>query len=345
MSTSKTRSIVVCIAASVALFALAVTPALAGDDSNGNAYGHDKKESGDNFQEADQQASEPTSQEPTSEPTPSDGSTSRQSSSTTTSRQPSGGGNQEPDPDPTPSQAPASNKGPTACPTYSQNSGGAYDHDSCDTTQGQHGSTGNGKCAGCTGLADDKGPGGQHPGDHNNGYECDHNGGVGKGNPAHSRCPVQNPPPPFCPQGTDLAGLPPGSSGCDIPPNRNCPQGSDMAGLPPGPNGCNIPPNENCPPGSDMAGLPPGPNGCNEDEVQGRTDKVCPEGTDLVGADMTNIDDCVLGKVIQRGTPEPPAVLPAVLPFTGAGDLLPILLVGLLLIGLGVASLRVRKQA
>ena len=45
-------------------------------------------------------------------------------------------------------------------------------------------------CAGCAGNADDKNPPGQLPGggDHNNGYECDGNHGVGRTNPAHSGC-------------------------------------------------------------------------------------------------------------------------------------------------------------
>ena len=47
-------------------------------------------------------------------------------------------------------------------------------------------------CAGCVGNADGKNPPGQaHDGtDHNNGYECDGNNGIGKTNPAHSGCHV-----------------------------------------------------------------------------------------------------------------------------------------------------------
>ena len=39
---------------------------------------------------------------------------------------------------------------------------------------------------GTVGNADVKTPGGQSVDDHNNGYTCDGNKGVGKGNPAHS---------------------------------------------------------------------------------------------------------------------------------------------------------------
>lgn len=104
------------------------------------------------------------------------------------------------DPDPVQTQSPPATKGPTTCPDYDDGDAGAYDHDNCDGSQGLMGNGGNGKCAGCTGKADDKAPPGQYPGDNNNGYECDNNSGIGKGNPAHSRCaapaPVAPPPPP-----------------------------------------------------------------------------------------------------------------------------------------------------
>ena len=53
--------------------------------------------------------------------------------------------------------------------------------------------------AGTEGKADSKFPPGQSPDgtDHNNGYECDGNQGVGKTNPAHSGCNVYTPPPPY----------------------------------------------------------------------------------------------------------------------------------------------------
>jgi len=53
-------------------------------------------------------------------------------------------------------------------------------------------------CAGCVGKADNKNPPGQMPNgsDHNKGYECDGNHGIGRSNPAHTGCtpPAVNPP-------------------------------------------------------------------------------------------------------------------------------------------------------
>jgi hypothetical protein len=64
---------------------------------------------------------------------------------------------------------------------------------SCEGTPSENGNSGNGRgkpCGGCVGNADDKNPPGQQPGgnDHNAGYECDSNHGIGRGNPAHSGC-------------------------------------------------------------------------------------------------------------------------------------------------------------
>jgi len=54
----------------------------------------------------------------------------------------------------------------------------------------EDGEPGNRPSDGSVGKADDKNPPGQHPdgSDHNKGYECDKNHGVGTGNPAHSGC-------------------------------------------------------------------------------------------------------------------------------------------------------------
>jgi hypothetical protein len=66
-------------------------------------------------------------------------------------------------------------------------------------------------CAGCVGKADNKNPQGQAPSgpiDHNNGYECDGNNGIGQTNPAHTGCTgqtasgVTSPPPSPCTSGS-----------------------------------------------------------------------------------------------------------------------------------------------
>ena len=70
----------------------------------------------------------------------------------------------------------------------------------CSTRDGSPSLNGNGggeavgkPCAGCVGKADNKNPPGQEVTDPmgtfpNNGYECDHNNGIGKTNPAHTGC-------------------------------------------------------------------------------------------------------------------------------------------------------------
>jgi hypothetical protein len=75
---------------------------------------------------------------------------------------------------------------------HGANQSGPYDS-TCDGSPSQNGNGNSGKgkpCAGCVGSADDKNPPGQRSGgnDHNAGYECDRNKGVGQGNPAHSGC-------------------------------------------------------------------------------------------------------------------------------------------------------------
>jgi hypothetical protein len=79
--------------------------------------------------------------------------------------------------------------------------GGPY----CSTRDGSPSLNGNGNgkavgkpCAGCVGKADNKNPKGQMPNgsDHNAGYECDRNHGIGRSNPAHTGCKVTPPKPP-----------------------------------------------------------------------------------------------------------------------------------------------------
>ncbi len=73
------------------------------------------------------------------------------------------------------------------------NVSGPYDPNGVGNPSGNGNSgdnNGNRPDAGTVGNADDKNPPGQQPGgnDHNKGYECDENNGVGKTNPAHSGC-------------------------------------------------------------------------------------------------------------------------------------------------------------
>jgi hypothetical protein len=97
---------------------------------------------------------------------------------------------------------PAGTPGPGCTNTHdlSQDGSGANVPGPYDTTcDGTASANGNGTstarpCAGCVGNADNKNPKGQLPGpqDKNNGYECDGNNGIAKGNPAHSGCTDQD---------------------------------------------------------------------------------------------------------------------------------------------------------
>jgi hypothetical protein len=108
---------------------------------------------------------------------------------------------------------------------------GAY----CSTRDGSPSLNGNGggastgkPCAGCVGKADNKNPPGQAPNgsDHNNGYECDGNHGIGKGNPAHTAC-KPTVPPPVPPK--DCLGVVNGSAtAAQCNPPKLCPEGSAM---------------------------------------------------------------------------------------------------------------------
>lgn len=90
-----------------------------------------------------------------------------------------------------------------------------------------NGGGGGGKpCAGCVGNADNKFPPGQAPNgsDHNNGYECDGNSGVGKTNPAHSGCKA--PAPPRCVESQ-------ANNFCAPPPQCIKSQANNFCGPPP----------------------------------------------------------------------------------------------------------------
>lgn len=80
-----------------------------------------------------------------------------------------------------------------AASANSANNSGPYDppSGSVESDNGNGGGNHYGRPkAGEVGKADAKNPNGQRPGpdDDNNGYECDGNSGIAKGNPAHSGC-------------------------------------------------------------------------------------------------------------------------------------------------------------
>jgi len=117
--------------------------------------------------------------------------------------------------------------------------GGPY----CSTRDGSPSGNGNGNgnavgkpCAGCVGKADNKNPQGQMPNgsDHNAGYECDTNHGIGRTNPAHTGCTSTNQPPPECVPTAE-------NNNCGSPPPSNCVPTAEN-------NNCGTPPPSNCVP-------------------------------------------------------------------------------------------------
>jgi hypothetical protein len=157
---------------------------------------------------------------------------------------------------------------------HGANQGGPYDN-TCDGSPSGNGN-GNGQatgkpCAGCVGNADDKNPGaasgkGQYPNgsDHNAGYECDRNHGIGRTNPAHTGCRTQTVTPQTCPNGSPM----PPSGKCETGGSK-CPNGSPMP-----PNGkCDTGTPNTCPNGSPM----PSNGKCGENNGN-----KCPDGSQPV---------------------------------------------------------------
>lgn len=211
---------------------------------------------------------------------------------------------------------------PTGCPNKHMgtdgkgngaNESGAYDS-TCDGSpsgNGNGGGNAGGKpCAGCVGNADDKNPPGQAPdgSDDNKGYECDENSGVGRTNPAHTGCaaPAVEGTTTLCPAGTDMAGLPPGASGCN---EEEVLGRTDKA----------------CPKGTENAGKP-------MDEL-----KDC-EDNSVLGKVLRNSGP--LGSAVKKAS----AALGAVLPFTGNGDVMAFLVIALALIAGGVFLLLKKRK-
>src|SRR5256714_3319395 len=137
--------------------------------------------------------------------------------------------------DPTQPQ-PLSNADQNSGGANGQCPGGAY----CSTRDGSASGNGNGNgkatgkpCAGCVGKADNKNPKGQQPGgsDHNAGYECDRNHGIGRTNPAHTGCTSgSTPPPPPCSSTSTTS-----SDDCTPPPGctPSSAHSADCDGTPP----------------------------------------------------------------------------------------------------------------
>ena len=121
------------------------------------------------------------------------------------------------------------------------NPGETCAHAYCSTRDGSPSGNGNGggeatgkPCAGCVGKADNKNPPGQAPdgSDHNAGYECDRNKGIGRTNPAHTGCRTvvtEEPPAVTCATNPALPGCPTGQTCATNPALPGCPSGQTCA--------------------------------------------------------------------------------------------------------------------
>jgi hypothetical protein len=201
--------------------------------------------------------------------------------------------------------------------------GGAY----CSTRDGSPSGNGSGigkatgkPCAGCVGKADNKNPKGQRPNgsDHNAGYECDRNHGIGQTNPAHTGCTTgSSTPPPDC-SGESTAP----SDDCTPPPDCDStpPVGADCDGSPPG----GPPSDPKCTNGAKMI------NGAC---VSGLHLTRQPPAVEQASADAAGVS--VLGVSASKAS----------LPFTGSPlGLLFDVSVAALLVGTGLASLGRRRR-
>jgi len=227
-----------------------------------------------------------------------------------------------------------------------QNGGGANHPGPYDSTRsGLPSGNGNGTgkatgkpCAGCVGKADNKNPKGQYPNgsDHNAGYECDRNHGIGRTNPAHTGC--RPTPPPPC---VDNPATP--QDECSTPPpcvdNPETPQDE-----------CSTPPPcvDNPATPDDECGTVSPPCVDNPLTEQDECGEVSPPST-CVDDVLTPEDEC--GTVSPpEGGPTPPAATTAppsaaVLPPTGApvGVGLTAVLGMLLLLGGALVAGRIRR--
>ena len=241
--------------------------------------------------------------------------------------------------------------------TGANHTGGPYDAN-CQTPNapsmnGNGGGQATGKpCAGCVGNADYKNPKGQMPNgsDHNAGYECDRNNGIGKTNPAHTGC-VQSSVTPPCVKGDPNCpetSCPKGDPKC---PETNCPKGDPKC------------PETSCPKGdpkcTETTTCPAGDAKCPKTPTP--TQAVLGEQVGSAPREQTPANQEVLGENAAGTTPssgnspattapasaqqaQPASAKKGSLPFTGT-DGLAVLLAGALLLmaGFGLRRLATHR--
>ena len=241
-----------------------------------------------------------------------------------------------------------------------QNSGGANGdcgaycstRDGSPSKNGDPKGTGGGRatgkpCAGCVGKADNKNPPGQYKdgSDHNAGYECDRNQGIGKTNPAHTGCTTSSGTPECQPkpgQNADCTN-PPGTTGCVVTPTNTCSTPecveSDTVSCDEG-DLCT--PTDEVPCDDEELCVPSAETTCAFDNLgeEGSRGPVANEGTEAARAPV------VLGTEASRPAAAAQPTQGA-LPSTGASsrlDLLAATGLGLLLLGGATLALRRRAQ-
>ena len=234
--------------------------------------------------------------------------------------------------------------------------GGPY----CSTRDGSPSLNGNGHgravgkpCAGCVGKADNKNPRGQYPNgsDHNAGYECDRNHGIGRSNPAHTGCSgtsaSTSPPTTTCDVGSASG------SGCDTtpppgPPGQ-CPGGSMTApggcGTSSPPTGCPSPAAPGC---GEVVSAPVRPGHSETGSITGPIAGTVagPVAGGTVATALLSGPRTAAAAGPRAGSAMTPLAQPT-LPNTGAPDVLPELLAGLALLtgGLALSTTAGRRRA
>src|SRR3954454_21249002 len=220
-----------------------------------------------------------------------------------------------------------------------QNSGGANGQcpggPYCSTRNGSPSGNGNGggkatgkPCAGCVGKADNKNPQGQRPNgtDHNAGYECDRNHGIGRSNPAHTGCT------------TPTTG---GGGGSDCTTNPTAPGcteggGSDCTTNPTAP-GCTEGGGSDCTTNPTAPGCTEGGGGGDNASVPTAANHVC---ASVLCEKQTKVPGVKVpsAKVLSESLTQPPAATTTSLPSTGA-DVVPLIAAGIGALAAGLVLL------